>query len=90
MIRARKPSSLCSTIWGMAMPRRGRRVKPRRGADQRERGRIACEIPGRRKDHVWACAIDSARPDRAPAMLEAERYELAAPLGGNSCRAAVA
>lgn len=39
---------------------------------------LACEIPGRRKDHVWSCAIDSARPDRAPTPLEAEQYELAA------------
>ena len=39
---------------------------------------LACQIPGRRKDNVWSCAINSARPDRAPAPLEAERYELAA------------
>ena len=38
---------------------------------------VACEVPGLSKNHVWALAIDSAQPDRASDILDADRYDLA-------------
>jgi glycogen debranching enzyme GlgX len=38
---------------------------------------IACALPWLRTNHVWRLAIDSAGPDRAPFIVEADRYALA-------------
>jgi len=53
-------------------------------------GTIVCALPGLRTNHVWALAIDSAGPDRASSIVEAERYAARQPLGSDPRRAAVA
>ena len=40
-------------------------------------GAIACVLPERRANHVWALAIDSGTPDRAPSILADDHYALA-------------
>jgi len=67
----------CSTIRAIRMPHSGPRARPRRRAAQRGRRRRRLRGSGLSKNHVWALAIDSAQPDRASDILDADRYDLA-------------